>query len=201
MTRYDLPADSPIREVSATGGIAGVTPYLLPRDYNTSSASVVPRETAAPITPGINGAGAIPTASKPRLATSSPLADPSYLSSGEGSSRQGLMTPAPSETSSASDSGNRSQPQNQHRGSSAPSGVGDATDESNSADRKRVRSPKGSLAAPSALTHSIEPPRHRVPNVHADSGLRFPTGQMPAAVADELLSQEPTEFPPAYTPS
>ena len=193
--------DEPVREINTSGGITGVTPFLLPRDYDTSSASVVPRETAAPISPRVTGSPVVPSSNKPRLTASSPLAGPSYSAGeGSGSSSQRLLSPEPSVLSSTSGSGS------QHRGSSIPSWHGSTAEETGpTGSRERVQSPKGARTPHAASTPSpgSSPPqsRRRQPNVYADSGLRFPLDQAPLGIADEVSSQAPTEYPPAYTPS
>ena len=42
-------------QVDHGGGFAGVIPFLLPRDHNTTSANVAQPETAGPITAGVSG--------------------------------------------------------------------------------------------------------------------------------------------------
>ena len=55
----------------AGGGIAGITPYLLPRDYSTASAAVVQPEIAGPIAPGLTGATVSVGGSKVNLTSTS----------------------------------------------------------------------------------------------------------------------------------
>ncbi len=179
-----------------------MTPYMLPRDYNTSSASVIPRETAAPLTPGsVSGTPAVvPSRGKvPLLQVSSPLAGPSVLpraGTPSQNSHQRLLETESSGVSDTSGSGsdNRSQLAVARERAHGNGSMGDTSSGSNG---RQVRSPKGArspLPGPSGASP-------RQPAVHADSGLRFPGGVVPSGVVDdEVLSQAPTEFPPAYTP-
>lgn len=166
--------------------VAGVTPYLLPRDYNTTSASVIQRETAGPIAPGVSGVSAIPISHKEQLGTQ--RTGPS--TSGQSSSQQRLLA-EPSEVSSAS------APSSQNDSGASDHNRGVNTEGQMGADSRRP------VPVPKELTTTSNdmPPgtRHRhLPALHEDSGLRFPLEEVPA-LADEAMSQAPSEYPPAYT--
>ena len=62
-----LHADSPVQSAVVPAGLDGVTPFLLPRDHNTTSAAFIPAEVAGPITPGHAGLPAMQSLSKARL--------------------------------------------------------------------------------------------------------------------------------------
>ena len=61
------PSDEAVVHTMNAPGWDGVNPFLLPRDYNTASAALVPAEVAGPMTPGHAGLPSVPTASKSRL--------------------------------------------------------------------------------------------------------------------------------------
>lgn len=188
----------PMPPSNVPGGIPGVTPYLLPRDYNGSSANFVPPETSGPLAPR-SVLGNVETAHASTGKIRSPDLVAPYSSTmfhGEGSgSRQQLLagssgTGARSDVSSGSGSGG------------AVSAAAFAHEEGEAGRRsseyephaaRRARSPKSGHS--SQGSRNEQSPARRPPAVHADSGLRFPRDTDP----DEVLSQATTQ-PPAYTP-
>lgn len=170
-----------------------MTPYLLPRDYNSSSASVVPHETSGPLSPGASGvpAAVVNAQSKARLAASSPLASSSHLAGESSRSQQRLLSPEPSEFSSSG--GGTGTESNTTHGAVVPTW-------NDSSSGSGTRSPKGTRSPRPAVSSDPSAIRPRQPAVHADSGLRFSGGTLPPGAGDDTLSQAVSEFPPAYTP-
>lgn len=172
-TAYLCP-DKVMSAAGGAGGVSGVTPYLLPRDYNSSSANVIPRETAAPLAPG-SVLGRPDTSTRPHKAPLPNVASPSS-STNFFSSQQQLIN---NEISSGSGGSGTAFAQEQQ------GGRGDGSDSST-----RARLPKSSSQSPVQAPHPLSA-------VHADSGLRFPRDTDP----DEVLSQmtRGTQLP-AYSP-
>ena len=168
--------------VGGAGGIPGVTPYLLPRDYNSSSANFVARETAAPLAPG-SVLGRPETPTRPRKAPPPGVASPSsstnFYDSQQWQPVEGASS-GPSDVSSGSGSG----------GTSSAAFAQELTGGDDQNLSVRARSPKSSRSR-------AQPAQTRAPAVHADSGLRFPRDTDP----DEVLSQmtRGTQLP-AYSP-
>lgn len=162
-----------VRPLPPHSAIPGITPFLLPRDYSGPSANVVPPETAAPLAPrSVLGTPDTPLASgSSKAALIAALSDRNGSGSVLASGSGGRSTP--SEVSSAS--GSRST--TQLLASSGP-GEGDQSAESSVPPRRRRRDKNGGVHSPQS------------------SGPPPPPGQQ-----DDSLSQAPTEFPPAYTPS
>ncbi|KIP12721.1 hypothetical protein PHLGIDRAFT_133798 [Phlebiopsis gigantea 11061_1 CR5-6] len=174
--------DKAVPAVGGTGGIPGVTPYLLPRDYNSSSANFVARETAAPLAPG-SVLGRPETPTRPPKVPIPDVASPSS-STNFYDSQQRLPvaggSSGPSDSSSGSGSG----------GASSGAFTQELADRDDRDVSARARPPKSSRL-PARLAHTSPPA------VHADSGLRFPRDTDP----DEVLSQmtRGTQLP-AYSP-
>jgi hypothetical protein len=184
-----LLSDKPIPVAGALGGPPGVTPYLLPRDYNSSSAAVIPHETAAPLAPcSILGRPKNGTSSGKIHASDQTILRTSYYDSGN--SQQRLVASgnggAPSELSLGSGSGAMSTIPFTHDQETTYVGVG--------YDRPlsptRMHSSKAAMSLPAQSLSAISPPAF-----HADSGLQI----LPEMDADEVMSQA-TTLPPAYTP-
>ncbi|GJE84368.1 hypothetical protein PsYK624_004440 [Phanerochaete sordida] len=175
------------------GGVPGITPYMLPRDYNGSSANFVAAEQSAPLAPrSVFGGAEAYHANSGKVRSPdalSPYSNATFHGEGSGSRQPLLAGPsggrAPSEVSSGS-------------GSGAVSTIAFAQDEESAhagsayaPAAQRARSPKTGHASHSGQLQAPRP----VTTVHADSGLRFPRDADP----DESFSQATTQ-PPAYTP-
>lgn len=166
--------------VNAPGGIPGVTPYLLPRDYHSSSANFVARETSAPLAP-------VSVLGRPDTPVTSPKAA-AFLGAASGpsasSSQQYLIAGgsggAPSEVSSGSASGIMS----------TVAFARDAESSYGGSEYDATPRPLKGARAPAS------PPPSRPPAVHADSGMRFTRD----ADLDEVYSEAWT-LPPAYSAS
>lgn len=151
-----------------------VTPYMLPRDYNGSSAAVVPHELAAPLDVGAAlGRPGTPTT------TSGKKIPPDLRSSQyeSGATHQWLMASSgggtPSEISSGSGSGGLST-------------LAFAYDQDAAHAGREFNRPMTPTRVPSAMPQPV---------VHAvDSGHRL---LPPVVDPDEVLSQD-TTLPPAY---
>lgn len=174
--------DKAVPVVGGIGGIPGVTPYLLPRDYNSSSANFVARETAAPLAPGsVLGRPETPTRPPkvPMLDVASPSSSTNFYDSQQRLPVAGGSS-GPSDSSSGSGSG----------GASSGAFTQELADGDDRDVSARARPPKSSRL-PARLAHTSPPA------VHADSGLRFPRDTDP----DEVLSQmtRGTQLP-AYSP-
>lgn len=186
-----LLSDKPIPVAGMPEGIPPVTPYMLPRDYNTSSAAVIPHEMAAPLAPqSVYGRPGTPTTSGKSRPTHSLMTQGSYYEVGSSSSSgQPLLA-----------SGSRSGPSEASSG--GPSAVAFGHDAENNVGMGEQYRPMTPTRAPSALSKVVqsyrpEQPPATSPSFHADSGLRFST---PTEIdAEDTLSQAAT-LPPAYTP-
>ncbi|KAJ3556724.1 hypothetical protein NM688_g1870 [Phlebia brevispora] len=183
----DKVEDSSIRELDA-GGIIGVTPYLLPRNYNESSASVAAPEVAGPLSPSVSGAPRIPHANnKSRLR--------------QGPSAGGCGQRPPSSVSTVARSSHDSTIA-ATQGAVVSSEVDNDSDETNgphsrmppARSAKQLRSPEAVSPPPQS---SSAP--HPQAGEHEDSGLRFPRGEMPTSELEEIMYRMISESPPAYT--
>lgn len=178
-------SDKPLPAVGGPSGILGVTPYLLPRNYNSDSANFVAREISAPLAPGsVLGRPDTPSSGIPLKAPLPEMTSPSSSTNFYGSQQQ-LVTGSrsgPSEVSSGSGSGGASSIAFAH---DQMSNHGGSVYDGPSSGRPTLTS-KSARSPPQAERPS--------PAVHADSGLRFRHDADP----DEVLSQVTTQLP-AYS--
>ncbi|PSR71020.1 hypothetical protein PHLCEN_2v13124 [Hermanssonia centrifuga] len=196
-----------MQETGTGNGASGVTPYLLPRDYGTTSAPMVPQQIAAPLAPGsVSGTPQSQPSEKARLALQGPssFAGPAFLSEHEI-----RVPPAPvSERSlysltSASDytSNSKTHLLVPRRHIDSPS-TGDADVSNHSiSSGEHVSSFQLEESQSSPPTASANVPGPSI--IHADSGIRFlpraAGSDDPTYDASSILSPVPSEVPPVYT--